>query len=430
MRRAGTWLIVVFVAIAAGCGGGDSAQSTAPAKPAAKSVIVIALEGLRADAVTPDAAPRLAELAAESVQFDQAWAQAPVPAPSLASLLTGLYPTTHGLVDPGDRLVDEAETVAEAAQFGGVATALFAEGLPAGDDLGLGQGFDSVRLGAGSEDAALAWLEGLAKKPYLMVVSGWSAASFDPVPGAEVPDGFTDRLAEVLASRGSDAPIALTDDELAHARAAYRDRVRELDGRVGDFVERLRAAGALDSATLIVAGLNGTALQEHGDLFGESLYPAVTHVPLMIRRPGGEDGPAVSKVVELVDLAPTVAATLGVKLGGMPQGADLAPILEGGGTPPYVAFAETDLGEERRLVVMDGFAMVASGEVRQLFDVGADPLGMMDVSEDYPERVQVLSDHLEAWGKMVAASSLDPDRRSEELDDETLEQLKSLGYIQ
>ena len=39
-------------------------------------------------------------------------------------------------------------------------------------------------------------------------------------------------------------------------------------------------------------------------------------------------------------------------------------------------------------------------------------------------------DHLDAWRKMTAAASLDPERRIEELDDDTLDQLKSLGYIQ
>ena len=43
----------------------------------------------------------------------------------------------------------------------------------------------------------------------------------------------------------------------------------------------------------------------------------------------------------------------------------------------------------------------------------------------------MLERHLEAWGKMIAAASLDPELRTEEeLDDATLEQLKSLGYIQ
>ena len=37
--------------------------------------------------------------------------------------------------------------------------------------------------------------------------------------------------------------------------------------------------------------------------------------------------------------------------------------------------------------------------------------------------------HLEAWEKMVSVTSLDPNLRTEEeLDEDTLKQLKSLGY--
>ena len=38
--------------------------------------------------------------------------------------------------------------------------------------------------------------------------------------------------------------------------------------------------------------------------------------------------------------------------------------------------------------------------------------------------------HLAAWQKMVAAASYNRELRTEELDENTLEQLRSLGYIQ
>jgi len=46
-------------------------------------------------------------------------------------------------------------------------------------------------------------------------------------------------------------------------------------------------------------------------------------------------------------------------------------------------------------------------------------------------RVEAMVRHLQAWEKMVSVTSLDPDLRTEEdLDEDTLKQLKSLGYIQ
>ena len=59
------------------------------------------------------ATPNLDALAAESIHFDRAFAQATSFSPSLAAVLSGLYPTTNGLVNPGDRLQDAAVTLAE-----------------------------------------------------------------------------------------------------------------------------------------------------------------------------------------------------------------------------------------------------------------------------------------------------------------------------
>jgi hypothetical protein len=78
-------------------------------------------------------------------------------------------------------------------------------------------------------------------------------------------------------------------------------------------------------------------------------------------------------------------------------------------------------------------AMVSGigGDGAQLFDLGADPLALDDLAAAQPDRLEVMVRHLQAWEKMVSVASLDPNLRTEEdLDEETLKQLKSLGYIQ
>jgi arylsulfatase A-like enzyme len=429
MKKSAVLFVVICLGLGLGCNGGEVAEET-PQGPGTSSVIVIAVDGLRADAITPEGAPALTALAAEGVHFTQAWTQVPAMWPAMASMLTGMYPTTHGMVNSGDRLVAEAESLAEAAQMGGIATGLFIQGIPGGDAFGLDQGFAKTQVSDVPGQAAGSWLRGLGATQYLMVVAGWSAAGYETEAGPEVPEGYLDRVAQVILSRDTDDPTMLNDADMEFARIAYADRVRHLDGRIGEFVEELRGIGALETTTLIVTGLTGLAMQEHGDLFGESLYPAVTHVPLIIRPAGGGAGTTIDKVVELVDLAPTISGMLGVTMAGVPQGSDMADIMAGTGTPPYIAFAESDANGGQRLVVMDGMALVTNGERQELFDLAADPLAMTDLAAEYPERVTVLTDHLGAWGKMVAAVSLDPERKSEDLDDETLEQLKSLGYIQ
>jgi hypothetical protein len=64
-----------------------------------------------------------------------------------------------------------------------------------------------------------------------------------------------------------------------------------------------------------------------------------------------------------------------------------------------------------------------------LYDLAADPAELTDIAGANADKVAVMERHLEAWGKMVAAVSLDPElRTAEELDDATLDQLRSGVY--
>jgi len=112
------------------------------------------------------------------------------------------------------------------------------------------------------------------------------------------------------------------------------------------------------------------------------------------------------------------------------QGASLVPLIEGGGKPPYIAFGESPA---QRFAALGGYRLVTglSDGSAELFHIADDPLELDDIAGAEGDRVEVLQRHLEVWGKMVAATSLDPERRSgETLDDDTLDQLKSLGYVQ
>ena len=117
----------------------------------------------------------------------------------------------------------------------------------------------------------------------------------------------------------------------------------------------------------------------------------------------------------------------------MSRGPSLLPILEGAGKPPYVAFGESPQFGGQRFVALGGMAMVSgiAGENAAIYDLTGDPLQLDNLAETEADKLAVMVRHLEAWEKMVSVTSLDPDLRTEEdLDEDTLKQLKSLGYIQ
>lgn len=426
-------LVLIACAILLGCGG--PAEEGSPVS-GGTSLIVIAVDGVRADALgcygAQASTPNFDALAAESVRFEWAFSQAADPAVSFASLLTGLYPTTAGVRAPGDRLRDEAQTLAESASASGMATAAFIEGAAGGNDYGLAQGFGKFYLGPGPGEQAATWLEDHAGDDVLMVVRGWSAGWQMGVvaEGIEAPAGFYERLREVLLSDGGDEPLALGPADLEFARALYADRIRSVDAALGRFMDRLAQGGFADSATIVVLGTDGLDLGQHGATGRTSLHTTLTHVPLFLRFPGGARVSVVDRIVEVIDVMPTLLDLAGLDTPPAVQGQSLIPLLEGQGKPPYLAFSESPENGGQRAIALAGYRLVQVGEASQLFNLAVDPLELQDIAATEQDRVDVLLRHLGDWQKMVAASSLDPELRSEEeLDPETLERLKSLGYI-
>lgn len=85
--------------------------------------------------------PHLNALAERSVVFDQAYVTQPVCTPSRASLLTGLYPHTHGLTENNLRLADEVPCLPELGDFSGYRTAHMGK-WHLGDEVFAQHGFD------------------------------------------------------------------------------------------------------------------------------------------------------------------------------------------------------------------------------------------------------------------------------------------------
>jgi arylsulfatase A-like enzyme len=430
---------VVAIVLLLSCGGEKAEEATAAA--GAHPVIIIALDGLRADTLgcygAPAATPAFDALAAESVRFEWAFAQAPQSQPSLAALFSGLYPTTNGLRAPGDYMVDEVVTLAEVLKAAGYSTAAFVEGSAGTSDYGLAQGFDSYQTVAEPGVKAAEWMRAHADKNFLMVVAGWSNVALEKTSAlldtANWPEGWDQRVAEVLGSRATDEPIDFGEEAVEWVRAWNAARVQVVDSLLEAFLAEMRSVGLADRATLIVLGSNGFALQEHGDLFGESLYASVSRVPVFVRFAAGADVRTVTKVIEVVDLMPTVLDLTGQPVPAGVQGASVMPILEGAGRPPYVAFAESPQAGGQRMVAFGGMGMVSgiAGEAAEIYNLTLDPLQLENLAETEAERMAVMVRHLQAWEKMCSVSSLDPDLRTEEdLDEDTLKQLKSLGYIQ
>ncbi|MBW2278429.1 MAG: sulfatase-like hydrolase/transferase, partial [Deltaproteobacteria bacterium] len=155
------WLVTPFFLLAAACGSsGDKPPTSVDDSP---SVILISIDTLRADKLgcygyrERETSPSIDALAADGVLFENFITSSPWTTPAHLSMLTALYPTTHGLTASFKevkrdiqrkgkhhffKLPESRVTLAEALKESGFATAAFTGGVTMAPMLGFDQGFD------------------------------------------------------------------------------------------------------------------------------------------------------------------------------------------------------------------------------------------------------------------------------------------------
>jgi arylsulfatase A-like enzyme len=198
-----------------------------------------------ADAETPNTDA----LARRGVLFTQAMSVAPLTLPAHTSIMTGTYPTYHGVRVNGNTAVGQAQTtIAETLSERGYATGAWVAAFVLDGRWGLNQGFDvyddhfdlgkykHLDLGAVQRpanevvDAALKWLEAHKQGPFFAWVH-----LYDPHTPYEPPEPFRSKY-EGRGLRG------LYDGEIAFA-----------DQQVGRCLSWLRTQGIEDRTVVFVA---------------------------------------------------------------------------------------------------------------------------------------------------------------------------------
>ncbi len=117
-----------------------------PISGARPSILLVTLDTTRADALGLETdkvdTPALDALARARKVFSQAYATAPMTLPAHTSILTGLYPTEHGIHENGRRFADSERLLASRLKPVGYKTAAFVSAFPLAAEFGLVLGFD------------------------------------------------------------------------------------------------------------------------------------------------------------------------------------------------------------------------------------------------------------------------------------------------
>ena len=431
--------------------------------PRQASVILIVVDTLRFDYLgihgfEGDVSPNLDWLAMESVRFDNAFSAAPWTKPSVASILTGLHPNTHGVMHHGpsisdeatDVLSDEAFTLAEAYREHGYETVAFVANLWLAKPYGYAQGFDSYVTGRDRHllDGVSEWLRSRDEtRPYFLylhltgVHGPYSAPRRDYVQIQTSPSLGEDRR---LSASDPEIPRYMLDmtwddpDEgqrLRPWKAQYAAGVRYLERRLGTLIHELRTSGRLDHDWLVFTSDHGEEFLEHGRWeHGRLLCDHQLHVPLWIRRPGAAGaGQRIDAVVSLVDLMPTLLGLTGLEPPAAAQGEDLSQWLGPGVTLPRrrMSYSTALVGDPHLHTLRSRQHRIVWDETTdayELYDTLDDPGEMRDLAEHEPLLGANFRDLL-----LRRLADFSQDKLGGEtapIPNELRERLRALGYLQ
>jgi arylsulfatase A-like enzyme len=389
------------------------------------------------------------------VRFARAYAAASWTKPAMASLLTGLYPSGHGVTDVRNPLPASAHPLAVRLAAHGYRTAGVVSNvqLTNADGNAMGRGFARyVEIAGGPRDVstpavteqAIRALRGLARAdgPFFLL-----AHYFDPHADyrRHPPVGFAARRAgrldgsQPIEELQNELLGSLDPAEVAFLRDLYDEEIRFTDAGIGRLLRTLDELGLAENTLVVFTADHGEEFLEHGWLgHVRSLYEELIRVPLIVRDPAAVELPRVVETpVSLVSLTPTLLELLGIPAEGSFDGPSLAGVIARGGEPEdapvyaEVSYVPLVLPYSRKrtfkkAVVAGGFKLVEDGESgrRELYDLGADPTEHTDLGAARPE----LADGLAALLERFAARG-GPDAGRRELSEAERQQLRELGYL-
>jgi arylsulfatase A-like enzyme len=309
------------------------------------NVIVLLEDALRADHLSSygyerDTSPNKTALMRErGIQFDWAVSQATKTRPSVPSLMTSLYPTATGVWHFSDMLSDRYLTLAEVMRAQGFTTASFIENGNAGPYAGLHQGFSELQddLGGASEEIfgnrVSDWLGQHKDQNFFLYLH-----AIDP-HGPYAPPPPYDAWYREVAGQGNPVPhdTELEPETIGNPtdegrRARYAGEIRHNDALLPGLLKRLDELGLTEDTLLIMLADHGEYLGEHG-LWSHNPpgRMSVIHVPLMMTYPKRFKQPErIDDVVQLLDVMPTILELAGVDRSDLLlQGDSLVGLIDG-----------------------------------------------------------------------------------------------------
>lgn len=355
--------------------------------PTGPNIIFVLTDDQRYDAIgalDPNIdTPNMDKMLNEGAHFQNAFVTTSLCSPSRATILTGQYMHTHGVVDNNKVDVSHLEFFPERLQAAGYQTAFIGKWHMGahGDDPQpgfdywvsfKGQGhYRPVTNGNQSwlnvngarvpqtdyitdelTEYAMNWLRTVDQDAPFMLYLSHKAVHADFIPAERHRDLYQDRLPDLPASgidsaenregkplwvhnqrnswHGVDFPYH-SDLDIREYRREYNRSLSAVDESLGSLIAWLEAEDLADNTIIVLMGDNGFMFGEHGLIDKRNAYEESMRVPLIMYAPSKiQPGLKIDEVVANLDIAPTMLEWAGLAAPDHYEGRSMAALIEQG----------------------------------------------------------------------------------------------------
>ena len=387
--------------------------------------------------------PNIDAFASGAVRFDRAYTQFPICGTSRASFLTGLRPNTIGPDAVWERyrctqpdIVTLPEYFRQNGYYSARVGKVFHQGVPNdigrdGDDdarawdeainprghdkdvedlivnatpgLGLGRANAWLATNASDEEhtdgmvaaEAIRIMRERHDEPFFLAVGFYRPHVpevvpqhwFDqyPVDGIRLADETAESLAAVPeAATNTDVPnLGMSELQQRQMISAYQAATSQMDRNFGLVMAELDRLGLADNTIVMFIGDHGFLLGEHGQWQKSLLWEGAVRVPMLLRAPGASRPGHVDRLVEMLDIYPTLVGLAGLAPYARNEGRDLAPLLmDHDAAWNHPALSQLYGARSVRTDRWRYNEFTDAAQTRQLFDLQADPAEHRNLAYD------------------------------------------------
>lgn len=427
-------------------GGCETDREQTPTGLAAKvqarpdyNVLVVSFDALRADALGThgyprDTSPNIDAFADRSIVFESAYSAAPVTPTSFAAAFTGQYPFR---VFVGWQLRDSL-TLASLMRNSGYATFGIFNNVQLARQRNFDQGFEVFSARSTRDERIFGEARDLLEAHADQKFFGWIhfLSPHTPYEYREMSDHLAPFQEEGRFAKSTGGHYEVHNDaELKRARDLYDGEVYYADDLFRRLMNVLEELGLQENTIIALTADHGEEFMDHGQLQHNSMFEEVVRIPMMIYHPDLQQGVRTRQPFVNIDLLPTLAALAGIEPPAVLDGID--QINAADSERFRVVTGMTNKDRYEIMIEQSGRKLIqlCTPDFKEsLFDLNTDPGEKTDVVLDRPDVAGELFEELQSivMGepcRVIADSSIGK-TPEQLLNDEQIEQLKSLGYIQ